>query len=285
MQQELWVLLGKRLINNDISGEGLARVRFLAAQLAQAPEGCLLAICGGIMPGSQVREADCFWRHCQGLLLEQGLHWPRERLILENRSTSTKENLQYLAGLLLRHPRLAQQAQLRLRLVSSEHHLQRILGIQQRFPRRGLLLQLQNSLGRAGINAQIGGSIENHLPAPYPYQGTRAQAYLELQQLTHWRVYLDLLLLDPRAMDRQQGTEVRAMTAQSLNRLEHLTQQGPSDPGELRAAIHSLQALLQQSSSLSGPEQLQQLRQQVEAIFQQLSRELDPDQDLTSQDR
>lgn len=82
------VVLGCRVYGERPSRALYGRVMKAYEYLVENPDSvCLLS--GGMGPGERITEAECMYR----ILVEQGIS--KERLIKEEKSTSTKENLQF----------------------------------------------------------------------------------------------------------------------------------------------------------------------------------------------
>ena len=81
------VVLGAQ-VKGEAPSKALGKRLQKALEYAQANPDAILILSGGQGPGEEITEAECMRRY----LTERGI--PKERLILEETSTSTKENLE-----------------------------------------------------------------------------------------------------------------------------------------------------------------------------------------------
>ncbi|MDW2459061.1 YdcF family protein, partial [Vibrio sp. 1249-1] len=136
------IVLGKRLVNNQLSAEGISRVEALAAKILEMPmENTALVFCGGKTQGQSISEADAMYAYFQTLNTSLAKPFPTSQILLENRSLNTFENMRNAAKVLCESGLfpLPSQATVEVILLSNAYHLERILEIQTLMDEQGLL--------------------------------------------------------------------------------------------------------------------------------------------------
>ncbi|HCE3719940.1 TPA: YdcF family protein [Vibrio parahaemolyticus] len=188
------IVLGKRLVNNQLSAEGISRVEALAAKIREMPmENTALVFCGGKTQGQSISEADAMYAYFQTLNTSLAKPFPTSQVLLENRSLNTFENMRNAAKVLCESglfPLPSQEA-VEVILLSNAYHLERILEIQTLMDEQGLLRVLKSQCASVGLDLHISLDIQKHISVPYPHQGPLAEAFLLLDELTTYRVYLE----------------------------------------------------------------------------------------------
>jgi len=91
--EDVVIVLGAGL-RGDVPGSHLSRRLDTAVKYLRQNDKALVVVCGGLGAGRRVTEADAMARY----LVEQGI--PEERIIREDRSTSTFENLAFAKEIL-----------------------------------------------------------------------------------------------------------------------------------------------------------------------------------------
>ncbi|ELS9254572.1 YdcF family protein [Vibrio parahaemolyticus] len=188
------IVLGKRLVNNQLSAEGITRVEALAAKILEMPmENTALIFCGGKTQGQSISEADAMYAYFQTLNTSLAKPFPTSQTLLENRSLNTFENMRNAAKVLCESGLfpLPSQAAVEVILLSNAYHLVRILEIQTLMDEQGLLRVLKSQCASVGLDLHISLDIQKHISVPYPHQGPLAEAFLLLDELTTYRVYLE----------------------------------------------------------------------------------------------
>ncbi|HCH2126550.1 hypothetical protein CGI66_16350 [Vibrio parahaemolyticus] len=188
------IVLGKRLVNNQLSAEGITRVEALAAKILEMPmENTALIFCGGKTQGQSISEADAMYAYFQTLNTSLAKPFPTSQVLLENRSLNTFENMRNAAKVLCESGLfpLPSQAAVEVILLSNAYHLERILEIQTLMDEQGLLRVLKSQCASVGLDLHISLDIQKHISVPYPHQGPLAEAFLLLDELTTYRVYLE----------------------------------------------------------------------------------------------
>ncbi len=188
------IVLGKRLVNNQLSAEGISRVEALAAKTREMPmENTALVFCGGKTQGQSISEADAMYAYFQTLNTSLAKPFPTSQILLENRSLNTFENMRNTAKVLCESGLfpLPSQATVEVILLSNAYHLERILEIQTLMDEQGLLRVIKSQCASVGLDLHISLDIQKHISVPYPHQGPLAEAFLLLDELTTYRVYLE----------------------------------------------------------------------------------------------
>ncbi|HCG7132573.1 TPA: YdcF family protein [Vibrio parahaemolyticus] len=188
------IVLGKRLVNNQLSAEGISRVEALAAKIREMPmENTALVFCGGKTQGQSISEADAMYAYFQTLNTSLAKPFPTSQIMLENRSLNTFENMRNAAKVLCESGLfpLPSQAAVEVILLSNAYHLERILEIQTLMDEQGLLRVLKSQCASVGLDLHISLDIQKHISVPYPHHGPQAEAFLLLDELTTYRVYLE----------------------------------------------------------------------------------------------
>ncbi|HFD4040863.1 TPA: YdcF family protein [Vibrio parahaemolyticus] len=188
------IVLGKRLVNNQLSAEGITRVEALAAKILEMPmENTALIFCGGKTQGQRISEADAMYAYFQPLNTSLAKPFPTSQILLENRSLNTFENMRNAAKVLCESGLfpLPSQAAVEVILLSNAYHLERILEIQTLMDEQGLLRVLKSQCASVGLDLHISLDIQKYISVPYPHQGPQAEAFLLLDELTTYRVYLE----------------------------------------------------------------------------------------------
>lgn len=195
------IILGKRLINNRLSAEGVSRVTALLNALDSFPaKNTALIFCGGKTEGQHISEADAMYRYFQTLNLSRAIPFPKSHILLEDRSLNTFQNMNNAAEMLcncgLFNTTSLEQSPINVTLLSNDYHLERIIEIQKLMDEQGLLRVLKSCGASGGLELSISLDIEQHICVPYPHRGTFANAFLLLDELTTYRVYLEGVISD-----------------------------------------------------------------------------------------
>ena len=192
------MVLGKRLINNQLTPEGRLRVERLVDALAHHRDTTpLIMFCGGLSDGQHRSEAQAmadYFSECvrKNALLNTALPpW-----LLEDSSTTSVENFYFAAKLLKRDPRIRSyhSQPIQIQLLSTDYHLKRIFDVQRIMPSQGMLTFFKDTLLAQGIEVSISSDLSDHLNVVNPYQGAQATLFLLTQQLTLYCVYLEGVL-------------------------------------------------------------------------------------------
>nr|WP_319557229.1 YdcF family protein [uncultured Vibrio sp.] len=190
------IVLGKRLINNKLSPEGASRVKALVSALGSLRiNSTAILFCGGKTQGQDIAEADAMFRYFRTLNNSRLRPFPESQVVIENRSLNTLQNMKNAADELcnsdLFQAAKYDQSPIKVTLVSNDYHLERILEIQTLMDEQGLLNVLKTCCVSMGLELSIPLDVDKHISVPYPHQGISAEAFLLLDELTTYRVYLE----------------------------------------------------------------------------------------------
>ncbi|BDP32182.1 YdcF family protein [Vibrio vulnificus] len=191
--KRLVIVLGKRLFKNALTPEGVSRVDALVEAMASGkiePES-RIAFCGGITQGQTRSEAIAMFDYFQQRCHANNLAFSAQNILLEERSTSTVENIFEVSRLLNQSGQCSAGSVLKVTFVSNDYHLKRIFEIQQLMDEQGLLRVLRERCAQHGVHLDIHHDLEAHVSVPYPNVGGEAQLFLLIDELTTYRVYLE----------------------------------------------------------------------------------------------
>ncbi|MCU8297239.1 YdcF family protein [Vibrio vulnificus] len=192
-EKRLVIVLGKRLFKNALTPEGVSRVDALVEAMAsgQIEPGSRIAFCGGVTQGQARSEANAMFDYFQQCCLAKNLTFSAQNILLEERSTSTVENIFEVSRLLIQRGQCSEGSVLKVTFVSNDYHLKRIFEIQQLMDEQGLLRVLRERCAQHGVHLDIRHDLEAHVSVPYPNVGGEAQLFLLIDELTTYRVYLE----------------------------------------------------------------------------------------------
>lgn len=186
------IILGKRLVHDQLSAEGRSRVEALLNVLNEfCFESTALVFCGGVTQGQTVSEADAMYRYFCQLAKVREIDFPEQQVIIENRSLNTVQNMQNAAAELLRSGLCETGQTIEVTLLSNDYHLERIIEIQTLMDEQGLLRVLKSRCADMGVKLNIPLDLSLHVSVPYPNTGVLADAFLLFDELTTYRVYLE----------------------------------------------------------------------------------------------
>ncbi len=186
------IILGKRLVHDQLSAEGRSRVEALLNVLNEfCFETTALVFCGGVTQGQTVSEADAMYRYFYQLAKAREIDFPEQQVIIENRSLNTVQNMQNAAAELLRSGLCEAGQTIDVTLLSNDYHLERIIEIQTLMDEQGLLRVLKSRCAEMGVKLNISLDLSHHVSVPYPNTGVLAEAFLLFDELTTYRVYLE----------------------------------------------------------------------------------------------
>nr|WP_228481416.1 YdcF family protein [Vibrio fluminensis] len=271
---EVFLVLGKRLVDGQLTLEGRSRVVELAEMLAETNVSRLaIVFCGGKQGAMAMSEGDAmrnfFYQHFPELAQKIS----HERVLVEDQSTTTVENLLNALNKLMDSQFCLAGDYLQLRLVSNDYHIERVVEIEKILPEQGLIGQCLRAGKRAGLALTIPLDINQHLIAPYPYNTEESDAFLLLDQLTSYRVYLEGVVNS--AYQRaifivREDPEYIANRA--LRKLGQLTVMSPHD-----ALIMRLAELIELTPSTAEIGVVKRLSKEFGQILVDLKQQLDPE--------
>ncbi|MFV8460816.1 YdcF family protein [Vibrio campbellii] len=192
----LLIVLGKRLNENELTEEGISRVDALVKYLAESlsiesHSYTAVAFCGGVTKGQSISEAYAMHRYFRKLESLREVPFTLGAILLEQLSTNTVENIQNLAAEMIKSGLFTRGQSVKVTFVSNDYHLQRIFEIQTLMDEQGLLKVLVEKCSALGVELQIDRKLEAHVAVPYPHQTTQGQLFLLMDVLTTYRVYLE----------------------------------------------------------------------------------------------
>ncbi|EEX64957.1 YdcF family protein [Vibrio metoecus] len=188
----IFIVLGKRLNSDQLTLEGKSRVEGLISALqCHENQTALVVFCGGVTQRQSASEAQRMYEYFQTRCQQLALSLPHVQVLLEQQSTSTVENIEHVAQLLLTSGHLRVGDTLTLTLVSNDYHLKRIFEIQQLMNEQGLLRTLDERCQQAGVRLNISRDINAHISVPYPHRSQQGVRFLWVDELTTYRVFLE----------------------------------------------------------------------------------------------
>ncbi|WP_182034426.1 YdcF family protein [Vibrio diabolicus] len=188
------IVLGKRLVNSRLTVEGVTRVEALSNVIASLPtERTAIIFCGGLTQGQRISEADAMYSYFKSLNAAAVHPFPEHQVLLENRSLNTFQNMRYASRILCDSGlfQLWSARPVEVTLLSNDYHLERIIEIQTLMDEQGLLRVLKSECASMGVTLNLPLDINKHISVPYPHKGPVAAAFLLLDELTTYRVYLE----------------------------------------------------------------------------------------------
>ncbi|ROV59646.1 YdcF family protein [Vibrio ponticus] len=190
---EVVLVLGKRLKDDKLTLEGQSRVAMLASTLSEVTQRDPIAIvfCGGTQSDQSVSEADAMRHYFEHNFATQSKRLCYAAVLVEDQSTTTVENLLNALKTLIESQLCAVEGTFRIKLVSNDYHIARILEVETLLPEQGLIGQCQRAAKKAGLTLDIPLERNWHASAQYPYRCESSQAFLLVDQLTTYRVYLE----------------------------------------------------------------------------------------------
>lgn len=272
------IVLGKRLINNHLSNEGTSRVRALAAALESMPvNNTAIVFCGGKTEGQNIAEADAMFRYFRTLNASLRKPFPENHILLENRSLNTIQNMQNTAEILcssgLFQSSSPSQTPVNVTLLSNDYHLERIIEIQTLMDEQGLLRVLKSRCALMGLELSIPLDIGQHISVPYPHKGALAEAFLRLDELTTYRVYLEGVT---NGVFRRDLTGVKAQSLRIAQSAIDQLQMLPLEI-EMQQQIEEMKEAITMTASDNSVDLAKQALDRLHPVLTSLNRAVDPD--------
>ncbi|MBA5760771.1 YdcF family protein [Vibrio sp. 404] len=271
---EVVVVLGKRLVDNQLTAEGRSRIETLARLLPELNCDALAVIfCGGRTPDQEVSEA-------QAMLSYLTTHFPKSaqcikpgRILLEDRSTTTIENIANASAELIESRLCVVGSPVTVRLLSNDYHIERIIEIERLMPEQGLLNYLKLEAHKVGLELVVSLDEAQHIVATYPNQTSLGKAFLLVDQLTTYRVYLEgrvAGVFQRSLMEvREQPYQVAVIALEQLLNLPVMRQH--------TATLLRLREIIEQSTLSLDSLQLEQLLVEYNQRLLALNRSTDPE--------
>lgn len=189
--KELVLVLGKRLNRDQLTEEGMSRVKALVSYVMKHDcSRTIIAFCGGVTHNQSVSEASAMHAAFVSLMADVG---PVSigAVLLEEKSTNTVENIEQLSSVLVESNLITRGAHIPVRLLSNDYHLRRLVEIQKYLDAQGLLRLLKIRCESQGVNISLSYEINDHISVPYPHKTRQGQMFLASDALTTYRVYLE----------------------------------------------------------------------------------------------
>ncbi|GAK22377.1 LOW QUALITY PROTEIN: hypothetical protein JCM19052_2970 [Vibrio sp. JCM 19052] len=182
------IILGKRLVHDQLSAEGRSRVEALLNVLN---EFCFETTAWFFVAVLKDKPSQKRMRCIATFASPRGNRFPEQQVIIENRSLNTVQNMQNAAAELLRSGLCETGQTIEVTLLSNDYHLERIIEIQTLMDEQGLLRVLKSRCADMGVKLNIPLDLSHHVSVPYPNTGVLADAFLLFDELTTYRVYLE----------------------------------------------------------------------------------------------
>ena len=272
--KQVVLVLGKRLADNKLTEEGRSRVDALVKMLClfDLSETAII-FCGGVASRQTASEAQAMAArfNTQYPLLVQSI--PAGHLMLEGRSRNTVENIENAAYELIASGLCSPDQVIQFTLVSNDYHLERIIDIQILMPEQGLLTVLQQRCQQAGLQMVISLDGAQHCSVTYPHRGEQAEAFLLVDELTTYRVYLEGVIkgVFARSLEsiRAQPHEVAEDAVKQLLLLGCCQQ--------YHTQVVRLREIIKATPVECPVSDIMPLRDEFHSLLTQLNRDLDPE--------
>ncbi|MCL9777208.1 YdcF family protein [Vibrio methylphosphonaticus] len=188
---QLIIVLGKRLSCDQLTLEGKSRVTALAKYVLENDcSNTIVSFCGGVTANQSVSEARSMYEYFRHQLSERHLN-SIGAILLEEQSTNTVENVLHLSQVIIESGLITHGSRIPVRLISNDYHLNRLIEIQTHLDEQGLLKLLVARCKVKGLALSIPYDVSQHIAVPYPYNTLQGHAFLALDELTTYRVYLE----------------------------------------------------------------------------------------------
>ncbi|WP_114767000.1 YdcF family protein [Vibrio rhodolitus] len=280
---EVLIVLGKRLVNDELTEEGRSRVSALVEVLPRLThKQVAIMFCGGGPEEHARTEAEALFEHFTQLAPNFAQYLSPQRIMLENQSTNSVQNLIFAADLLA-DQLLAEQlfeehlgskiSPICIRLVSSDYHIERIIEIEKLMPEQGLVGRFIRHAQQRGISIDLPLVMAQHTIAQYPYQTEQGKAFLLIDKLTTYRVYLEGVVAGvfqrPLASVRKPPYQLALTALSQLRQLDCMYNS--------QVALRRLTALVEQTSPEVSLERNKEMLVEFNHLLLTLNRQFDPD--------
>lgn len=260
---EVVVVLGKRLVNSHLTEEGGSRIEALAKILPSIDTHNLVVIfCGGKLENQYISEAQAMVDYLDEQFPEDAKCLINSQILIEDQSTTSVENFSNACSELIKSKLCVVDIPVNVRLVSNEYHIERIIKIEQLMPEQGLLNDLKTNAEKFGLKLNVSLDIAQHITAIYPHKTRHGEAFLLVDQLTMYRVYLEGVVgavfrrslnevreqpyvISVVALEQLLTMEIAQQHIHTLLRLRAIIEQTPAS-----IAIHRLSPLLVEFNQL-----------------------------------
>lgn len=279
MQHSLILVLGKRLVNNQLTAEGESRVQALVAWLAAKQFAHpIIGFCGGCTDGQQVSEASAMAEAFIQQSQQCGLNPNEMTLVLEQASTNTIENIECMAQTLREQGIFAAGSEIDVIFASNDYHLKRIFEIQRLMDEQGLLRVLKQRCVAQGLTLHIDPQLEHHILAPYPHCSDRAALFLLMDEITTYRVYLEGVVRGVFQRPLAQVREVPFSIAENAISLAQTVCQQRGERPEVLTALFDIERAMLDTVPDASADVVQHALSTLHHKLTALNRHFDPEQ-------
>lgn len=274
MIQQIVVVLGKRLVNSQLTVEGVSRVEMLADVFEQYdPQTTVLVFCGGITTGQEMSEAEAMYDYFSQHFPKLVALMPPQQIVLESTSTNTIENMVNTARLLCESSLCFSNGPIRMTLVSNDYHLERLFEIEHSMKEQGLLSRICHECQRQGLLISMEYVASAHHLAVYPHQTIQGKVFKYIDRLTIYRVYLEGAYCGsferPLVEVHQKPFLIAKQTLRSLNQM--------SLPSEIEHRLSVVVFAIEQTHPGEGMSGITQWLPLIHQQLTQLNRLVDPE--------
>ncbi len=191
------IVLGKRLQHSELTAEGRSRVDGVIEYISNhCMENTLVGFCIFLTARQTRSEAGAMLEYYLNQAKVRDLNIDHIPVLLEEKSTSTIENIRNLAYEMIQSDLIVENDTIKVTFVSNDYHLERILEIQHYLDEQGLLKTLIETCSSAGLKLNIPYQLEQHICVPYPTKNQQGELFLAIEALTTYRVYLEGVVAD-----------------------------------------------------------------------------------------
>ncbi|GAK82519.1 hypothetical protein JCM19238_55 [Vibrio ponticus] len=275
---EVLIVLGKRLVNDELTEEGRSRVSALVEVLPTLTHKQVAIMFSGGGPEEHARtEAEALFEHFTQLAPDFDQYLSPQQVMLENQSTNSVQNLIFAADLLadqLLEEHLGSKiSPIRIRLVSSDYHIERIIEIDKLMPEQGLIGRFVRHAQQRGITINLPLVMAQHTIARYPYQTEQGKAFLLIDKLTTYRVYLEGIVAG--VFQRPLASVRKPPYQQALTALSQLRQLDCMHNSQVD--LRRLTALVEQTSPEASLKHIKEMLFEFNHLLLTLNRQFDPE--------
>lgn len=267
------IVLGKRLVNDQLTAEGISRVEALLDLMPTlTDQNCALVFCGGVLEGQSVSEAKAMHDYFKQLYLSNSSI--NDRTVLEDRSLNTVENISNAADKLIESQLCQIGQEVEFLFVSNDYHLERVFEIQHLLDEQGLLRVLKSKCQKSGLRVNLDYDLNQHCVVPYPHSGEQAEGFLAVDALTTYRVYLEGVNREAFQRDlelvRREPFNIAMAALSCLKRLD-ISQ-------AVQCRLARVESIIRQTTPGLTIEELTPLLVELDTHLKSLNRYFDPEQ-------
>lgn len=283
---QLILILGKRLVSNRLTDEGVSRV-VAAVDFLKQPSSASTAVgfCGGVSANQTIPEAMALFAEFRRQSTHLTSPLCTSAFFFDITSGNTIQNMENISRELLESGLIQKGDSLKIRLVSSDYHLERIIKIQQQMDEQGLPRILKEKGRSLGIDVTIPYNLSSHIVAPYPYMMPLGHIYTQVDRLTIYRVYLEGIVASVFTGNLD---EIRKApydeTVQAINEIRKTISQN-SDflgrrPPVIESAVTSLEEIINKTNADTLKEDVVAHLAFYDSILTMLNQYVDPERTI-----